>query len=230
MTRDDATRHEASSYDQDRAGATDPLIRAEPVEDDECASATDIEECLRLLDKVWPPEESFEPEGQRTLGRFSILGELGRGGFGVVFLADDPLLERRVALKVPRIEILSGSEGWRRFVRESRTASRLDHPNLVPLLEAGAIGPLGYIISAFVAGPSLEQWLRHNRGGAPPRWAAQLVAALAHAIAYVHQRGILHRDLKPANVLLQSHGLGDEDIPSPEVWQGVALESWVPRI
>ena len=65
-----------------------------------------------------------------------------------------------VALKVPRVEVLSQSEGWRRFLREARTASRLDHPNLVPLLEAGAIGPVGYIVSAFVEGPTLERCLK----------------------------------------------------------------------
>ena len=84
---------------------------------------------------------------------------------------------RKVALKVPRLEVLSGSESWKRFLREARAASRLDHPNLIPMLEAGAIGPVGYIVSAYVAGPSLEQWLRHNHGRVSPEWAARLVIA-----------------------------------------------------
>ena len=146
--------------------------------------------------------DSDQERVPRQFGRFSIEGELGRGGFGVVYLAEDPLLKRRVALKLPRIGIVSGTESWRRFLREAQAASRLDHPNVIPLLEAGTIGPVGYIVSAYVAGPSLEQWLRHNRRPASPRWGAQVVAALARAMEHAHQRGILHRDLKPANVLL----------------------------
>jgi len=198
----------------------------EPVDS---ASDLDIQESLRLLDEIWPREDHHQARMPRHFGRFSILGELGRGGFGVVYLAEDPLLGRKVALKVPRVEVLSGGEGWRRFMREARAASRLDHPNLVPLLEAGAIGPVGYIVSAFVGGPSLEQWLRHNRGGAAPRWAACLVAALAHAIEHAHQRGILHRDLKPANVLLHAPECEGEE-PSRRAWEGGRVESWTPRI
>ena len=142
--------------------ATGSTQRDSPVDS---ASELDIEESLRLLDEIWPRDEHHESRIPRRFGRFSILGELGRGGFGVVYLAEDPLLGRKVALKLPRVEVLSGTEGWRRFLREARAASRLDHPNLIPLLEAGAIGPVGYIVSAYVAGPSLEQWLRHNRDG-----------------------------------------------------------------
>ncbi len=180
----------------------------------ESVSDLDIEESLRLLDEIWPRDKYHEEQFPRQFGRFSILGELGRGGFGVVYLAEDPLLGRKVALKVPRVEVLSGTEGWRRFLREARAASRLDHPNLIPLLDAGTIGPVGYIVSAFVPGPSLEQWLRHNQGECSPRWAARLVAALARAIEHAHQKDILHRDLKPANVLLHAPECEDE-APGP---------------
>ena len=131
-------------------------------------SSRDVEECLRMLEEVWPGTDDQAAGMPQQFGRFSIVSELGRGGFGVVFLAEDPLLERWVALKVPRVEVFSQSQGWRRFLREARTASRLDHPNLVPLLEAGTIGPVGYIVSAFVEGPTLEQCLRDARGGAGP--------------------------------------------------------------
>jgi WD40 repeat protein len=203
--------------------------RASSTPDDEEASPADIEQCLRLLDEVWPRDDATAGYVPRQLGRFKILGELGRGGFGVVFLAEDSLLGRRVALKVPRVEILTGSESWRRFLREVRAASRLDHPNLVPLLEAGAVGPVGYIVSAYVAGPSLEQWLRSRPEAARPRWAASLVAALARGIVHVHGQNILHRDLKPANVLLYAPGRPLEPA-DPSAWEGVPFESWVPRI
>jgi serine/threonine protein kinase len=105
----------------------------------------------------------------------------------------------------------------------------LDHPNLVPLLEAGAIGPVGYIVSAFFPGPSLEQWLRRHRREAPPRWAARLVAALAHAMEHAHQRGILHRDLKPANVLLHAPAAPAETA-EVQGWEDRPVDSYVPRV
>ena len=202
---------------------------AEFASEDEGASAKDIEECLRLLDEVWPREEVPTAERPRQLGRFTILGELGRGGFGVVFLAEDPLLRRRVALKVPRAEILAGSEAWSRFLRKARAASRLDHPNLVPLLEAGAVGLVGYIVSAYIPGPSLDRWLASRPADVNPRWAARLVAVLARAIEHAHGRGILHRDLKPANVLLQSLDI-TIDTTDPSSWGAIPAASWIPRI
>ncbi len=192
-------------------------------------STRDVEECVRLLDEVWPHSDAQPPEEPRQFGRFTILRELGHGGFGVVFLAQDPVLGRRLALKVPRIEILSESRAWRRFLREARTASRLDHPNLVPLLEAGTVGPVCYIASAFVEGPTLEQCLKHARQGAPARFSARLIATLAGALEHMHGRGILHRDLKPANILMQAPECQRERCAS-EPWDGPDADSWAPRI
>ena len=195
----------------------------------EPVSDLDIEESLRLLDEIWPRDSCHEEQFPRQFGRFTILGELGRGGFGVVYLAEDPLLGRKVALKLPRVEVLSGTEGWRRFLREARAASRLDHPNLIPLLDAGTIGPVGYIVTAFVPGPSLEQWLRYKRSKCSPRWGARLVRALALAIEHAHQKDVLHRDLKPANVLLHAPEC-NEDMPGHRTWESGQVESWKPRI
>jgi WD40 repeat protein/tRNA A-37 threonylcarbamoyl transferase component Bud32 len=191
-------------------------------------SSRDVEDCVRLLDEVWPQTDLAEV-CPRKFGRFSILRELGRGGFGVVFLAEDPFLGRRVALKVPRIDVLSDPQSWRRFLREARTASRLDHPNLVPLLEAGAVGPVGYIASAFVEGPTLDQCLRRARSGAPARFSARLIATLASALEHMHDRGILHRDVKPANILMQAP-TRDGEVAERSPWDGPGAESWVPRV
>ncbi len=198
-------------------------------EDDPADDELDVHDMVRLLDQVWPRLDSEQEQVPRQFGRFSILGELGRGGFGVVYLAEDPLLKRKVALKLPRLGVLSGTESWRRFLREAQAASRLEHPNLVPLLEAGTVGPVGYIVSAYVAGPSLEQWLRHKPRAAPPKWGAQVVAALAHAMEHAHQRGILHRDLKPANVVLYAPEC-DGDSANGRAWEDGDVTSWVPRI
>jgi WD40 repeat protein len=195
---------------------------------------------LQLLEAVWPrgpetapavPPAGTPPDDVPTLltvsasgsgrtpralsfGRFLVRRELGRGGFGIVFLAFDPILCRHVALKVPRPAALVTSELRSRFLREARAASGLDHPNLVPVYEAGEAGGAWYIVSAYCRGPSLAAWLKQCDAPVPPQLAARLTADLAEAVAYVHGRGILHRDIKPANVLLES---------SPE-------ESFVPRL
>ena len=184
---------------------------------------------VRLLDQVWPRHDRDRERIPRQFGRFSILGELGGGGFGVVYLAEDPLLKRKVALKLPRIGVLSGTESWRRFLREAQAASRLDHPNVIPLLEAGTIGSVR-LSSSRRTSPA-RAWSSGCGTATPasPRWGAQVVAALAHAMEHAHQRGILHRDLKPANVLLYAPEC-DGDSSNRRAWEEGNAESWVPRI
>ena len=136
------------------------------------------------------------------LGRFEIRDTLGQGGFGIVYLAHDPTLGRQVALKVPRPEVLMNPEVRRRFLREARAAAGLDHPNIVPVHEAGEAGPLCYIASAYCPGPTLSAWLRAQAEPVRPDSAARLVASLCDAVQHAHDRGILHRDIKPSNVIL----------------------------
>jgi serine/threonine protein kinase len=146
---------------------------------------------------------AFDANGNPTqIDRFQIVRELGRGGTGTVFLAHDPRLSRTVALKLPWPEVWASPLLRHRFLREGRTAAGFDHPNLVPVYEAGEIGPLCYIVSAYCRGPSLRDWLEQHPGPVEPRAAAALLATLAEAVGYCHDRGILHRDLKPGNVLL----------------------------
>jgi eukaryotic-like serine/threonine-protein kinase len=195
----------------------------------EAASELDVQDVLHLLDQVWPRNDTDSQQMPRQFGRFTIESELGRGGFGIVYLAQDPFLKRRVALKLPRIGIVSDLESWRRFLREAQAAARLNHPNVIPLIDAGTIGPVGYIVSAYVAGPSLEQWLRHNRRPVSPRWSAQIVAALARAMEHAHQRKILHRDLKPANIVLYAPEC-DDDASNRRAWENGDAASWLPKI
>src|SRR5207253_1457172 len=149
------------------------------------------------------------------LGRFQLRRELGRGGFGVVFLAYDPQLGREVALKVPRPDALVSPELRERFHQEARAAAGLDHPNIVPVYEAGALGPICYIASAYCPGMTLDSWLKQHAEPMPLGTAAALVATLAEAVHYAHGRGVLHRDLKPSNILLTPRFIVSEAAGSP---------------
>src|SRR5262249_56146467 len=110
-----------------------------------------------------------------TLGRFHIEGELGRGGFGVVYRATDTHLGRTVALKVPRPDRVQTIALWDRFAREARLAARLDHDAIVPVLDAGVLDGVFVLIAAYQEGEPLSHWLatRHP-AGMPPRPAPAL--------------------------------------------------------
>lgn len=128
--------------------------------------------CVKLLRRVLPyPDASASSmtAGRRDcqsvlpwshLGRFEIRRELGRGSFGIVYLAYDPGLGREVALKIPRADALADPDQRHRFQREARAAAGLDHPNLVPVYEAGEVGPVCYIASAYCPGITLAHWLK----------------------------------------------------------------------
>jgi WD40 repeat protein/serine/threonine protein kinase len=178
--------------------------------------------CARLLDQAWPREAvaggadtpswadgTSGPNASQvpsTIGRFRVRRELGRGGYGIVFQAYDPQLGREVALKVPRAEVVLTPELRERFLREARAAAVLDHPNLVPVYDAGEVGPVCYIASAYCPGTTLEAWLKAHAEPVPWQEAAALVATLAEAVHHAHANGVVHRDLKPANILLSSGG------------------------
>jgi WD40 repeat protein len=140
-----------------------------------------------------------------ALGRFRPKAVLGRGGFGIVYLAHDPREGGDVALKVPHLETLLAPELRGRFLREAEVARSLDHPNLVRVLDVGEVGLLCYIATAYVPGTTLSGWMadRRRRGEpVPAAVAARLIVTLAEAVHHAHERGILHCDIKPANILL----------------------------
>jgi WD40 repeat protein/serine/threonine protein kinase len=133
---------------------------------------------------------------------YEVLGELGRGGMGVVYKARQTGVNRLVALKMIRAGQGAGAEELARFRREAEAAGRLQHPNLVQVYEVGAHAGLPYLCLEYVDGGNLAERLAGLPQ--PARPAAALVELLARAMHYAHERGIVHRDLKPANILLQS--------------------------
>lgn len=152
-----------------------------------------------------PLQATFGADGAdataRTIAGYRILGELGRGGMGVVYQAEQLSLKRVVALKMILAEKHVGAEGLARFRAEAEAVAHLQHPNIVQIYEVADHDGCPFFSLEFVEGGSLARAL----GGQSllPAPAAMLVENLARAIHYAHQRGIVHRDLKPANVLVQ---------------------------
>jgi WD40 repeat protein len=152
-----------------------------------------------------PPSAAYSVAGAAVgVSGYEILGELGRGGMGVVYRARQTKLGRLVALKM----ILSGGHAGEadltRFRTEAEAIARLQHPNIVQIHEVGEQGGLPFFSLEFCAGGSLEKKLAGTP--LPPKEAAALVETLARAMDAAHQKGVIHRDLKPANVLLTEDG------------------------
>jgi serine/threonine protein kinase len=163
---------------------------------------------------------------------FEILGELGRGGMGVVYQARQVALRRTVALKMVRGGAQAGPRELGRFRAEAEVIARLQHPNIVQIYEVGEAGGRPYFALEFVAGGSLAEHLRGTPQSVRP--AAQLVETLARAVHAAHLAGVVHRDLKPANILLQitgpANGTGRKGRQKPVFSSALSSMSFIPKI
>lgn len=145
----------------------------------------------------------------QQLGRYRITGQLGAGGMGVVYLAEDTVLGRRVALKTVRLmegaDPASHHDLAERFLREARIVAQMDHRGIVAVYDFGYEGETAYLVLEYVAGSNLA-----NRLELPPKLdraaCTQVLYEAASALDYAHKRGVVHRDIKPANLLLTEDG------------------------
>jgi tetratricopeptide (TPR) repeat protein len=141
---------------------------------------------------------------RETLGPYRIIGPLGAGGMGEVYVGRDPSLGRTVAIKVLPQRFSSDRESLSRFTREARSASALNHPNIVTIYEVGSEDGTPYIVMEHIEGTDLRTMLRN--GPLPNRKTLDIAAQIADGLAAAHEKGIVHRDLKPENVMVTKDG------------------------
>ncbi len=135
-------------------------------------------------------------------GRYSLQRELGRGGMGIVYLAQDVALERPVALKLLQPQLASQPALKQRFLNEARTAAKLSHPNIIPIFAVDEVDDLVFFVMAFVDGETLGQRIR-SRGPLPASELAKILRDVGWGLAYAHAQGVVHRDVKADNILIE---------------------------
>jgi len=163
------------------------------------------------------------------IGRYRVERVLGRGGFGLVYLARDDQLRRPVAIKVPHESVMAQVTDAEAYLVEARTVATLDHPNIVSVFDVGSSEQFPcYIVSKYVDGIDLATRLRNARLSLQE--SIELAATVAEALHHAHQHGLVHRDVKPANILLDHNGkpfvadfglaLREEDVGTGSGWAG----------
>ena len=175
------------------------LIDDNPATDIECPS------CGSHFSLVtFQSTASHQRSHPRKVAHFELIEQVGFGGFGSVWKAHDTKLDRTVAVKIPRKEQLDADEA-EQFLREARAGAQVMHPNIVGVHEVGREDDSIYIVTDFIDGATLAEWLTDQRLGS--REAAELCATIAGALQVAHECGVVHRDLKPGNIMLDMDGV-----------------------
>ena len=140
----------------------------------------------------------------QSISHYLIIGKLGSGGMGEVYLAEDQRLSRKVAIKFLPADVATDERARQRLLREARTAATLDHPNICAIYEVGQDDSHSFIVLQYIEGETLAARLKRQ----PPdlREALAIAAQVADALSEAHARGIIHRDIKPENIMLTTRG------------------------
>jgi serine/threonine protein kinase len=145
----------------------------------------------------------------KTLGRYKLVREIGRGAMGVVYEGIDPVIGRRVAIKAARRDLLEGEERademMERFIREAHAAGQLNHPGIITIYDADQEKDIAFIAMEYMAGGSLKDRIQ-KRGRLEEKEAVKISIAICNALAAAHDKGVVHRDVKPANILMHTDG------------------------
>ena len=138
-------------------------------------------------------------------GRYEIHEKIGEGGMAVVYKAKCRLLKRNVAIKMLKPEFTHNRNFIESFVRESRAAAKLSHPNIVSIYDVGREGDVYYMVMELVEGKLLSDLI--DRGPMKPKAVVDIAIQVVNALAFAHQNKIIHRDIKPHNILINSEGV-----------------------
>jgi tRNA A-37 threonylcarbamoyl transferase component Bud32 len=157
-----------------------------------------------VITRSTSPRPSALPPIPGNIGPYQIERELGVGGFGIVYLAYDPDVKRRVALKVLHPGRLDQPDSVRRFQNEACAIARLQHPGIVQLYDYSRDGPPFYLVTEFIEGIDPRTWAQQQRLGI--HGIVELLVRIAEAVDHAHEQGVCHRDLKPGNILIDADG------------------------
>jgi CHASE2 domain-containing sensor protein/tRNA A-37 threonylcarbamoyl transferase component Bud32 len=149
-----------------------------------------------------------DADAKPTLGRYEIVRELGRGAMGAVFLGKDPRINREVAIKTLRyeeIDVEQLEEIKKRFFREAEAAGKLSHPNIITIYDVGEDYDIAYLAMEFLEGTNLTKYCQKDQLLPFPE-VVRIVSAVAGALDYAHENGVIHRDIKPANIMILKNG------------------------
>ena len=184
----------------DEACSSDPSLRSE------------VESLLSSFDEsIDRPDgetndvlDESRPYTEREIGPYRLIGRLGRGGMGEVYLAEDPRLGRKLAIKLLPAHLTEDQNRIKRFQQEARAASALNHPNIITVYEVGQVGPVCFIATELVEGDTLRRRLSNGRMSLED--LLDVAIQVASAVASAHAAGIIHRDIKPENIMLRPDG------------------------
>jgi serine/threonine protein kinase len=196
---------ERSSFLKEACAGDDSLLReVESILAADASANGEFEEIAAGLAAEWAACDQREDLIGQTIGRYQILAPLASGGMGEVFLAQDTVLDRKVALKLLPREFTRDPERLRRFEQEARAASALNHPNIITIYEIGESDGTRFIANEYVEGKTLREVIGGSRRDISK--IVEIGCQAASALAAAHGAGIVHRDIKPANIMLRQDG------------------------
>ena len=193
-----------------RAGDRPSVTEYEVKFPDHADEIRDVLSAVQLMEEMKPRREDRKPPARpmtpvpERIGEFRIVREIGRGGMGVVYEAEQESLKRRVALKVLPAHLLAHDHLRARFLREAHAAARLHHTNIVPVFAVGEHDGMCFYVMQLIAGQSLDRLAAD--GPIPAADVVRIGVQVADALAYAHSQGVLHRDIKPSNLLVDDRG------------------------